>query len=66
MLVVGIGGTTRHGSSTERALRACLEAATASDVETVLLARAIAMAQNKAAERDLSARFVVWDALNPP
>ena len=37
MLVVGLGGTTRAGSSTERALRACLDAARATDVETVML-----------------------------
>lgn len=37
MLIVGLGGTTRPGSSTERALRACLDAAGAFDVETVML-----------------------------
>lgn len=37
MLVVGIGGTTRVGSSTERALRASLNAAEAAGAETVML-----------------------------
>jgi FMN reductase len=37
ILVVGLGGTTRAGSSTEKALRASLGAAAAAGAETVLL-----------------------------
>ena len=37
-LVIGIGGTTRSGSSTEQALRVSLRAAKAEGAETVLLA----------------------------
>lgn len=37
IFVVGLGGTTRTGSSTERALRASLDAAAAAGAETVLL-----------------------------
>src|SRR3712207_3134181 len=37
ILVVGVGGTTRAGSSTEKALRACLRAAEAAGARTELL-----------------------------
>lgn len=37
ILIVGIGGTTRTGSSTEKALRASLAAAKAAGAETLLL-----------------------------
>lgn len=40
LLVVGLGGTTRPGSSTEKALRASLEAAERAGAETVLLGAA--------------------------
>jgi FMN reductase len=37
LVVVGLGGTTRTGSSTENALRACLAAAAEQGAETVML-----------------------------
>jgi len=37
ILIVGLGGTTRAGSSTEKALRVCLASAEAAGAETVML-----------------------------
>lgn len=60
--VVGLGGTTRPNSSTERALRAALSAAEAEGAETLLLGAAdleLPMYAPERPERDPAARRLV-------
>jgi FMN reductase len=61
-LIVGIGGTTRAGSSTEKALRVCLAAAEAAGARTVMLGAAdleLPMYSPEQAERTDRARRMV-------